>query len=109
VVNAVERRIKLIRAGPHEDTHLQLESSRVGRASSDVHRGAVIAREHELEGVSEAGWPSPDDADRPSEPQVEIAGDHINPRLRLFYGSPRAPVVELTPPNLLNSVLYEQA
>jgi Clp amino terminal domain, pathogenicity island component len=58
--------------------------------------------------VSGAGWPSPDDPDRPSEPRAEITGDPVNPRLRLFYGSPGARNVELAPPNLLNSVLYEQ-
>ena len=74
-----------------------------------VTRAALADLQTAVIDVSGAGWPSRDDPDRPSEQQVEIAGDHINPRLRLFYGSPGAPVVELTPAILLNSVLYEQA
>jgi hypothetical protein len=83
--------------------------SRRHRTTTTVTQAALADLQSAISEISGAGWPSPDDPDRPSEPQVEIAGDHINPRLRLFYGSPRAPIVELTPPILLNSVLYEQA
>jgi hypothetical protein len=40
------------------------------------------------------------------QPHAEIAGDTINPRLRLWYGPSEAPVLELKPRILLNSVLH---
>jgi hypothetical protein len=37
---------------------------------------------------------------------VYLAGDAVNPLLRLWYGPSEAPVAELNPPILVNMVLY---
>ena len=56
--------------------------------------------------ATSTSWPSREsDVDLP-EPHAEIAGDTVNPILRLFYGPSHAPVIELQPRILLNMVLY---
>jgi hypothetical protein len=50
-------------------------------------------------------WPARDRADQLPEPHTAIAGDAVNPTLRLWYGPANAPVLELTPAPLLNQVL----
>jgi hypothetical protein len=54
-------------------------------------------------------WPAHGPTDQPPEPHAEIAGDTVNPRLRLWYGPSDAPVLEQTPPLLLNMILYDPA
>jgi hypothetical protein len=41
------------------------------------------------------------------EPHAAIAGDEINPALRLWYAPREAPILEHQPVLLLNQVLYE--
>jgi len=55
-----------------------------------------------------APWPAQGAADWLPEPHAEIAGDAVNPLLRLWYGSSDRPVLELIPPILVNMVLYER-
>jgi hypothetical protein len=58
--------------------------------------------------ATRAPWPAPGAVNRLPEPHAEIAGDSVNPTLRLWYGPSDAPVLELTPPILVNMVLYER-
>lgn len=58
MVDAAQRRVELIHVGPHENAHLQLRPRRVGRAPSDVNRGARVAREDELNGSDAGQHPS---------------------------------------------------
>ena len=51
-------------------------------------------------------WPATTASGTPPEAHAEIGGDEINPHLRLWYGPEDAPILELTPPPLLNSVLH---
>ncbi len=53
-------------------------------------------------------WPARTRDDVRPEPHAEIAGDTVNPTLRLWYGPSHAPVLELTPPILLNMILHER-
>lgn len=51
-------------------------------------------------------WPAP--TARPDEPvgaHAEIAGDHENPTLRMWYGDPDHPALELKPPLWLNNLI----
>jgi hypothetical protein len=73
-----------------------------------VAHSALAALQSAAADTSSASWPSRDADDDPPEPHAEIAGDDINPGLRLWYGPPRAPLTELNPPILLNSVLSEE-
>jgi hypothetical protein len=53
--------------------------------------------------TTSTSWPSGGgDVDLP-EPHAEIAGDTVNPILRLFYGPSHAPVIELEPQILLST------
>jgi hypothetical protein len=56
--------------------------------------------------VTAANWPARTPDDEFPEPHAAIAGDSVNPTLRLWYGPPDSPVLELTPPILLNMILY---
>jgi hypothetical protein len=53
-------------------------------------------------------WPTGGAVHRLPEPHAEIAGDTVNPLLRLWYGPPDGPVLELNPPILVNMVLYDR-
>jgi hypothetical protein len=53
-------------------------------------------------------WPDPRAVHGLPEPHAEIGGDSVNPLLRLWYGPPDTPVLELNPPILVNMVLYER-
>jgi Clp amino terminal domain, pathogenicity island component len=55
-----------------------------------------------------APWPAHGAADELPEPHAEIAGDRVNPTLRLWYGPPDMPVLELAPRILLNMILYDR-
>ncbi|HEY2321092.1 MAG TPA: Clp protease N-terminal domain-containing protein [Solirubrobacteraceae bacterium] len=63
-------------------------------------QGAVVT-------TTASPWPGQTSAAVPPEPRAEIAGDAVNPRLRLCYGPSEAPVAEVTPPILLDTVLDE--
>jgi Clp amino terminal domain, pathogenicity island component len=72
-----------------------------------IANAALVDLQKAVFDTTSRNWPTRDMNDGPAEPHAEIAGDDINPRLRLYYGPPSDPVVELTPPILLNSVLSE--
>ena len=50
-------------------------------------------------------WPDQAPAGEPPAPHAEIAGDSVNPTLRLWYGPSQAPSAEFAPPILLNMIL----
>jgi hypothetical protein len=71
----------------------------------EVTRTALAELQTAVVETASTSWPAREsDVDLP-EPHAEIAGDTINPILRLWYGPPQAPVIELQPPILLNMVL----
>jgi hypothetical protein len=73
----------------------------------DVTRAALAKLQTAVVETTSTSWPSDEsDTDLP-EPHAEIDGDAINPRLRLWYGPSHAPVIELKPQILLNSLLHE--
>jgi len=72
-----------------------------------VTRTALAELQAAVVETTSTNWPSREsDVDLP-EPHAEIAGDTINPILRLWYGPSNAPVIELQPRILLNMVLHE--
>jgi Clp amino terminal domain, pathogenicity island component len=72
----------------------------------EVTRSALAELQAAVVQTISTSWPSPEsDVDLP-EPHAEIAGDTVNPVLRLWYGPSRAPVIEFQPRILLNTVLY---
>lgn len=73
-----------------------------------VANATLVALQEAVTDATSSNWPTRAVTDEPAEPHAEIAGDDINPTLRLYYGPSHSPVVERTP-ILLNSVLYEQA
>jgi len=84
-------------------------SDRPGRERLlEVTRGALASLQTAVATTMSSKWPahSPDN-DLP-EPHAAIAGDTVNPILRLWYGPGDAPVLELVPPILLNMILYNQ-
>ena len=53
-------------------------------------------------------WPAHGPVGDLPEPHADIAGDSVNPTLRLWYGPSDAPVLELAPRMLLNMILYDR-
>jgi Clp amino terminal domain, pathogenicity island component len=83
-------------------------SDRPGRERLvDVTQTALSDLQNAIVKTAGRSWPSQDDDGPPPEPHAQIAGDHVNPRLRLWYGPSHAPVMEVKPRILLNSVLSE--
>ncbi len=72
----------------------------------DVTRTALAELQTAVIQTTSTSWPSRDRSVDVPEPHAEIAGDTVNPTLRLWYGPSTAPVIELQPPILLNMVLY---
>ena len=73
----------------------------------EVTRTALASLQAAVVETTSTNWPSRETDIDPPEPHAEIAGDTINPILRLWYGPSTAPVIELQPPILLNMALYE--
>jgi hypothetical protein len=72
----------------------------------EVTRAALAELQVAVVQTTSSSWPSRvSEVDLP-EPHAEIAGDTVNPILRLWYGPSGAPVIELEPRILLNMVLY---
>jgi hypothetical protein len=72
----------------------------------DVTRTALAELQTAVVETTSTSWPSRErDVDLP-EPHAEIAGDTVNPILRLWYGPSTAPVIEFQPRILLNMVLH---
>ena len=84
-----------------------VSSGRSGRDRLlEVTRTALAELQMAVVETTSTSWPSREaDVDLP-EPHAEIAGDSVNPILRLWYGPSDAPVIELQPRILLNMVLY---
>ena len=84
-------------------------SDRPGRERLlDVTHHALSRLQSAVVTTTATGWPGHGPLDELPEPHVAIAGDRVNPTLRLWYGPPDAPVLELTPPFLLNMILYDR-
>jgi hypothetical protein len=75
----------------------------------ELTRAALAGVQTAVATTTATPWPGDGPADDLPEPNAEITGDAVNPRLRLWYGPRDAPVLELTPPMLLNMMLYDQA
>ena len=72
----------------------------------EVTRTALAELQTAVVETTSTNWPSREsDVDLP-EPHAAIAGDTVNPILRLWYGPSNAPVTEFQPRILLNMVLY---
>jgi Clp amino terminal domain, pathogenicity island component len=83
-------------------------SDRPGRERLlEVTRAALVELQDAVTDVGTSHWPSQNDNHQLPEPHAEIAGDNVNPTLRVWYGTSRAPVIEIEPRVLLNSVLCE--
>jgi Clp amino terminal domain, pathogenicity island component len=54
-------------------------------------------------------WPAHGAGGELPAPHAEIAGDRVNPTLRLWYGPPDRPVLELAPRLLLNMILHDRS
>src|SRR6201996_5410761 len=84
-------------------------SDRPGRERLlDVTHHALSRLQSAVVTTTATAWPAHGPLDELPEPHVAIAGDRVNPTLRLWYGPPDAPVLELTPPFLLNMILYDR-
>jgi hypothetical protein len=85
-------------------------SDRAGRERLlDVAHNALSSLQTAVVTATATAWPAHGSLDELPEPHVAIAGDSVNPTLRLWYGPPDAPVLELTPPFLLNMILHDRA
>ena len=73
----------------------------------EVTRTALAELQTAVVETTSTRWPSRDSGVDLPEPHAEIAGDTINPILRLWYGPSSAPVIEFQPGILLNMVLHE--
>jgi hypothetical protein len=83
-------------------------SDRPGRERLiEVTQAALSDLQSAIIQTTSTDWPSQDDNGPPPEPHAGFAGDNVNPSLRLWYGPSRAPVIEIKPRILLNSVLHE--
>lgn len=71
----------------------------------EVTHAALASLQRAICETTQTNWPAPT-APLP-EPHAEIGGDDVNPTLRLWYGPATAPVLELAPRLLLNSVLHD--
>ena len=71
----------------------------------EVTQAALTALQRAVCETTHTNWPAVTLTDPRPEPHAEIGGDAINPTLRVWYGDERAPILELAPPLLLNSVL----
>jgi hypothetical protein len=72
-----------------------------------VTQAALTGLQKAIVETTSSSWPSHDDNGPHPEPNAEIAGDRVNPSLRLWYGPSRAAVIEVKPRIMLNSVLHE--
>jgi len=68
-----------------------------------VTQAALTDLQNAIIQTTSSKWPCQDDSGPPPEPHTGIVGDY----LRLWYGPSRAPVIDVKPRILLNSVLYE--
>jgi hypothetical protein len=73
----------------------------------EVTRAALASLQRAVVEATGANWPARGVDDPAPEPHAGIGGDAVNPTLGLWYGPERAPILELAPRLLLNSVLYE--
>lgn len=81
-----------------------IASDRPGRERLiEVTQAALTELQNAIIQTTSGNWPSEDGNGPPPEPHAGIVGDKI----RLWYGPSRAPVIEVKPPILLNSVLHE--
>ncbi len=71
----------------------------------EVTRAALTSLQRAVSETTHTNWPAAAMTDPPPEPHAEIGGDAINPTLRAWYGAEHAPIVEIVPAPLLNSVL----
>ncbi len=106
-------RLKVPDSRSEEDFAIDLSyivaSARSGRQRIlEVTHAALAGIQSAVRTTTAAAWPG-QGSDAAPEPHAEIAGDAINPTLRLYYGPSHAPALELTPPMLLNMVLYHPA
>lgn len=74
----------------------------------DVTRAALAGLQDAVASTTGTRWPAHSPGSDLPEPHAAIAGDSVNPTLRLWYGPPDAPVVEHAPPMLLNMILHDQ-
>jgi hypothetical protein len=72
-----------------------------------VTQAALTGLQNAIVETTSSSWPFHDDDGPHPEPHAEIAGDSVNPSLRLWDGRSRAAVIEVKPRILLNSVLHE--
>jgi hypothetical protein len=79
-------------------------SDRPGRERLiEVTQAALTDFQNAIIQTTSGNWPSQDDDGPPPEPHAGIVGDNV----RLWYGPSRAPVIEVKPRILLNSVLHQ--
>jgi hypothetical protein len=59
---------------------------------------SLEALQHSIVSHTTTAWPhNPNNGGSPPQPGAELIADRDNPRLRLFYGDPGAPALELSP------------
>jgi hypothetical protein len=84
-----------------------VRSDRPGRQRLvEVTHAALASLQHAVCETTHTNWPAATATAVPPEPHAEIGGDDVNPTLRLWYGPGSAPILELAPRLLLNSVLH---
>lgn len=82
-------------------------SDRPGRQRLlEVTHAALTSLQTAVGTTKSSRWPADAPGSDLPEPHAEIAGDDVNPTLRLWYGPSNAPVRELEPPILLNMILH---
>jgi hypothetical protein len=83
-------------------------SDRPGRERVlDVTRTALASLQTAVAETTSTSWPDQTRSGAVPEAHAEIAGDTVNPELRLWYGPSHAPVLELKPRILLNMILHD--
>ncbi|MGH2859080.1 MAG: hypothetical protein ACRDMJ_16520, partial [Solirubrobacteraceae bacterium] len=74
----------------------------------EVAHAALASVQTAVATTTTSPWPAKAADEALPGPHAEIAGDTVNPTLRLWYGPPDSPVLELAPRPLLNMILYER-
>lgn len=104
-------RLKVPDSRSEEDYRIDMDwivsSDQPGRQRLlEVAHAALTSLQRAISETTHTNWPAATAAEPLPEPHAEIGGDAINPTLRLWYGPAHAPILELKPRLLLNSVLH---
>lgn len=72
----------------------------------EVTQAALVCVQAAVVETTSTSWPAKTPGARLPEPHAGVAGDAVNPRLRLWYGPSEAPVLELEPQPLINMIIH---